>query len=131
VKKILLDTNAYTKFLTGDEAVLNILAGAEIIYMSIFVLGELHAGFKGGNQEKKNNELLDRFLGKPGITILNATSETAQTFGMVKASLRTAGTPLPINDVWIGAHALETGSVVVTYDHHFEKIPGLRLWNRK
>ena len=131
MKKILLDTNAYTKFLTGDEAVLNILAGAEIIYMSIFVLGELHAGFKGGNQEKKNNELLDRFLGKPGITILNATSETAQTFGMVKASLRTAGTPLPINDVWIGAHALETGSVVVTYDHHFEKIPGLRLWNRK
>jgi tRNA(fMet)-specific endonuclease VapC len=61
---------------------------------------------------------------------LNATAETAEVFGQVKSSLRKSGTPLPINDVWIAAHALETGSVVVTYDVHFKSIPGLRLWER-
>jgi tRNA(fMet)-specific endonuclease VapC len=34
----------------------------------------------------------------------------------------------PINDVWIAAHGLETGSILVTYDDHFAVIPGLRLW---
>jgi predicted nucleic acid-binding protein len=46
-----------------------------------------------------------------------------------KDSLRKSGNPLPVNDVWIGAHTLETGSVLVTYDRHFCAIPGLRLWD--
>jgi predicted nucleic acid-binding protein len=44
------------------------------------------------------------------------------------ASLRKSGKPIPINDVWIAAHGLETGSILVTYDDHFAVIPGLRLW---
>ena len=43
-------------------------------------------------------------------------------------SLRKSGKPIPINDVWIAAHGLETGSILVTYDDHFAVIPGLRLW---
>ena len=107
-----------------------VIASAEIIYMSIFVLGELYAGFSGGSKEKENRGILNRFLLKPTVKILNATAETADVFGMIKKQLKTAGTPLPINDVWIGAHAIETGSVVVTYDKHFKKITGLRLWSR-
>jgi predicted nucleic acid-binding protein len=47
---------------------------------------------------------------------------------MIKSSLKKAGQPLPLNDVWIAAHALETGSVLVTYDSHFSDVPGLRTW---
>jgi tRNA(fMet)-specific endonuclease VapC len=61
---------------------------------------------------------------------LNATSETAEIFGSLKNALRKAGTPLPINDVWIAAHGIETGSIIVTYDQHFRKILGIRLWDR-
>jgi tRNA(fMet)-specific endonuclease VapC len=43
--------------------------------------------------------------------------------------LKKAGRPIPLNDVWIAAHALETGSVLVTYDAHFAAVPGLRLWD--
>jgi tRNA(fMet)-specific endonuclease VapC len=67
---------------------------------------------------------------KSTVKILNATSETAEVFGLVKFNLMKSGKPLPINDVWIAAHALETGAVVVTYDAHFKSIPGLRLWER-
>lgn len=128
MKKILLDTNAYIRLLTGEKAVLQAIAIADTIYMSVFVLGELHAGFRSGTKEQENKDLLQRFLSKPGVNILNATAETAEVFGYVKSSLKKSGTPLPINDIWIAAHALESGSVVVTYDGHFKIIPGLRLW---
>ena len=40
MKKILLDTNAYTAFLKGDESILDALAQAKTVFMSVFVLGE-------------------------------------------------------------------------------------------
>lgn len=129
MRKIILDTNGYTSFLAGDEHVLAELAKADIVYMSIFVLGELNTGFEGGRNNKKNKKLLDKFLKKPTAKILDATFETSEVFGKVKNSLKQAGTPLPINDIWIASHALETGSVLVTYDNHFSKIPGLRIWD--
>jgi len=128
MNKIILDTNGYTSYLGGDQNILKALASAQITFMSIFVLGELYAGFKGGNHEKENIRILRTFLKKPTVTTLNASNETAEVFGMVKTSLRQAGTPIPINDVWIASHALEIGAVVVTYDKHFAMVPGLRLW---
>lgn len=128
MKRILLDTNAYSKLLAGDEKVLSILAESDVVYMSIFVLGELYAGFKGGNKEQENKQLLKMFIQKPTVEILEATEETSQVFGQVKNDLKKAGTPLPINDVWIAAHTLESGSTLITYDIHFQEIPDLRLW---
>jgi tRNA(fMet)-specific endonuclease VapC len=128
MKKIILDTNAYARLLKGDGNILNAVASAETVFMSIFVLGELHAGFSGGNKIRENRDILKRFLSKPSVKILNATSETAEIFGSLKNTLKKAGTPLPINDVWIASHSIETGSVIVTYDKHFNKISGIRLW---
>jgi tRNA(fMet)-specific endonuclease VapC len=129
VNKVVLDTNAYVRFLAGDGNVLNWLAKSERVLMSVFVLGELFAGFRAGAKEKQNRQILDRFLSKPSVSMLAATAETAEYFGMIKAALRKAGTPIPLNDVWIAAHALETGSVLVTYDPHFLAVPGLRTWD--
>ena len=128
MNKVILDTNAYVAYLQGDQKILNTLAEADTTFMSIFVLGELYAGFKGGIRETKNVEILRRFLRKTTVTILNATQETAEIFGTVKNSLKLSGTPIPINDVWIASHALETGSVIVTYDKHFDVVPGVRVW---
>ncbi len=128
MKKILLDTNAYSCFLSGDEKVLNAVINAQTVYMSVFVIGELCAGFRGGSRPQENKKILEKFLSKPMVRVLNATEETADIFGMIKHDLKKAGTPLPINDVWIAAHAIEIGTVVVTYDAHFKKIAGIRLW---
>jgi tRNA(fMet)-specific endonuclease VapC len=126
--KIILDTNAYTAYLTGDKKILTAIAGAEIIYMSIFVLGELYAGFKGGSKEEKNRQILNTFIQKPGVIVINATERTSEIFGEIKHSLKRAGTPLPINDVWIAAHGIETGSVLISYDGYFKKISNLQTW---
>ena len=60
--------------------------------------------------------------------MLDASQETSQIFAEIKYNLKKAGTPIPINDVWIAAHTFETGSVLITYDAHFEKVAGLRIW---
>jgi tRNA(fMet)-specific endonuclease VapC len=97
--------------------------------MSIFVLAELYTGFKGGSKETENKYILERFLSRPTVRTIPATRETAEIFAGVKHGLRKAGTPLPINDVWIAAHAIESGSVLITFDSHFKDISGLRLWD--
>lgn len=129
MRAVLLDTNAYARYLAGDDKVLDSLARAGRVHLSVFVLGELFAGFRAGAQEKRNRRILDQFLAKPGVAVLEATQETAEYFGMIKAALRKAGRPIPLNDVWIAAHALETASVLVTYDTHFIAVPGLRTWD--
>jgi tRNA(fMet)-specific endonuclease VapC len=129
MRALLLDTSAYAKYLRGDPQVLDALAGAGLVYMSVFVLGELSAGFRCGSMEKENRKILEAFLGKPAVRVLEATRETADYFGLIKSSLKKAGRPIPLNDAWIAAHALETGSVLVTYDTHFAAVPGLRTWD--
>lgn len=129
MRAILLDTNAYTKYLRGDPRVLDALAGAGLVHMSVIVLGELLSGFRSGSRERANRHNLESFLAKPVVRVLDATRETADFFSLIKSSLRRAGQPIPLNDVWIAAHALETGSVLVTFDTHFKVVPGLRTWD--
>ncbi len=74
MKKIVLNTNAYALLLAGEEDMLDVLGRAETIYMSVFVLGELCAGFAGGTKDRENKDTLNRFLLKPSVKILNATA---------------------------------------------------------
>ena len=129
MNKVLLDTNAYAALLGGDERVLEALAGSVELFMSIFVLGELWAGFCGGSKERENRQRLGAFLSKPSVSIIEGSRDTAEIFGRIKDDLRRAGTPIPINDIWIAAHATEHGAQVITYDRHFGLVPGLLLWD--
>jgi predicted nucleic acid-binding protein len=129
MRKVLLDTTAFARFLAGDEAVLAVLGRAASVLMSVFVLGELFAGFRAGTRELRNKRILQQFLDKPSVRVLEAGRETSEVFGLVKDALKKSGKPIPTNDVWIAAHALEAGAVLVTFDRHFAVVPGLRLWD--
>ena len=126
--KILLDTNAYTGFMNGDQVVFDYIIEAETVYISTIMVGELFAGFNGGKKYSKNVEELRLFLTKDGVEILDVTIETSEIFGEIKAELSKKGKMIPLNDIWIAAHAIETGSKLVTYDAHFKTINGLRIW---
>lgn len=88
MNKLILDTNCYAAYLTGDQEVLQALTEAKITFMSIFVLGELYAGFKDGTREKENRKTLRTFLKKSSVITLNASIETAELFGVVKDTLK-------------------------------------------
>lgn len=128
MRSILLDTNAFTALFRGDQAVLAILGTAERIYASVIAIGELEAGFRGGSRYAGNLAVLERFLAKPTVETLPVSRETSDCFGRIKHALKAQGVPIPINDVWLAAQCMETGSVLVTYDRHFSSIAGLRLW---
>lgn len=130
MRKILLDTNAYSAYRRGDETVLEALAESDRVYLSVIVLGELYYGFRQGCHEQKNRQELKLFIKKSTVRLLQVTEESSDIFSQVKSNLKEKGAPIPINDVWIAAHCLETGSVLVTFDNHFQSIDGLRLLNR-
>jgi tRNA(fMet)-specific endonuclease VapC len=128
MKKILLDTNAYSAFMAGDKRVFDSMIEAEVIYISTVMLGELFAGFHGGQKFNQNNDELRRFLSKDSIHVIDVTIETAEIFGEIKSGLVKQGTMIPLNDIWIAAHTIETGSKLITYDDHFKHVNGLRVW---
>jgi len=129
MKKVILDTNAYVQLMAGADEILTVLANADSVYMPVFVMGELYAGFKGGSKEHENEEILNKFLRQDIVRMIPASIETAELFGEIKTRLKQAGTPIPINDVWIAAQTFETGAYLITYDQHFLKVPGLLLWH--
>lgn len=123
--KLCLDTCAYSRLGLQPEALLRCLDEAEAIFLSATVLGELFAGFGLGKHEKENREALQRFLDLPGVNCIAIDTAIADRYGIIIKQLRKQGTPIPTNDIWIAAAALETGARLVTYDSHFDCIPGL------
>lgn len=123
--RILLDTNAWSAMQTGDAAVERLVRRAEGVVMSAIVVGELLYGFRSGSRFRRNLEFLDDFLAEPQVAFLPVTRATCERFGIVASALRRAGKPLPTNDVWIAAHAIESGSVLVSFDSDFDAVEGL------
>jgi len=129
MRPILLDTNAYAAFKRGNEEIIRIIQHAETIGISPVVLGELLGGFDHGNKAKQNREELQQFLSSSRVNIFSVTLDTANFYSQVYASLKRKGSPIPTNDMWIAAQALENGCVVCTYDKHFQAIDGLLVGN--
>ena len=126
---VLLDTNAYSALLRGNEKVLELLELSDTVYMSIIVIAELLSGFKGGNKEKCNYDMLNEFISNPKVKIINASIKTASIFSEIKHFLKQKGAPIPINDIWIAAHSYEYQATLLTFDNHFKEIPKISIWD--
>ena len=126
MKSILLDTNAYTGLVNGNTKVLEYMAEADIIYISTVVLGELYAGFYGGTKLEWNSNILYELLEKETIKIIDVSHDTSKIFGKLKNELKQKSAMIPLNDIWIAAHAMETDSTLITFDKHFNDISELK-----
>ncbi len=126
MRPILIDTNAYTAFKRGDEAVVAVLQHAPSLLMCVTVLGELLAGFAAGNRESVNRSELTQFIQSPRVKVVASTPATADIYALIYAALRRKGQPIPSNDLWIAASSLEHGAALLTFDAHFQTIDGLR-----
>jgi len=124
---VLPDTNAFTGLLLGNELVVHCLEHAEQIVVSPVVLGELQFGYRFGAKEKENLAFLEAFLAKPFVRVLCISEETASVYADIRLKLKKMGKPIPSNDLWIAAQAIEKGAVLISEDAHFSVITGLRL----
>jgi tRNA(fMet)-specific endonuclease VapC len=125
MRPILIDTNAYVSFKRNEPSILEIIQYAERIVISPIVIGELLAGFDGGNKAQQNKLELQKFLESSRITVCPVTLDTSHFFSQIYCALKNKGKPIPTNDMWIASQALEHGCVVCTHDKHFSFIEGL------
>lgn len=125
MKKVMVDTNVYSAFKAGEPEVVNWFALPETILVCTAVLGELLSGFKCGSKERINREELEIFLDTPRVNVAVADEETAEFYSEIFKALRTKGCPIPTNDMWIAASALQHGAAVCSLDSHFSLIDGL------
>ncbi|MGV8123013.1 MAG: type II toxin-antitoxin system VapC family toxin [Candidatus Xenobiia bacterium LiM19] len=123
ISKILLDTSAYSAFLRGNIKITHSLQRSDEVVMTPVIIGELLAGFEAGTKTAKNNEILESFLSSPRVRVIAIDQETSSRYAIIYHYLRSMGTPIPTNNLWIAASAMQHGLKILTTDRHFHSIP--------
>ena len=122
---MILDTNALSAFVDGDEALLGTLGGQYELAVPVIVLGEYLFGIYQSRLRARYEQWLNENL--PLLDLLSIGRETARHYAEVRVELKAAGRPIPSNDLWIAALARERRLALVSRDRHFEAVRGLRL----
>ena len=123
--RFLLDTNVVIALFRKDKAVIEAIRHADEVFIPVIVLGELYYGArKSAHADENVDRITD--LARTG-SLLSVDEKTAEFYGTVKNALRTSGTPIPENDIWIAAVARQHGLTIVTRDEHFRKVEELLL----
>ncbi len=123
--RVALDTNRLTDLFQGDAELAEFLATCDEVWIPLIVLAEIKAGFYGGTQQHRNEVLLRKFMAKPTVGMLLPGRETAEQYARLFVQVKRTGTPVPDNDLWIAALALENDLALITRDRHFDNIPQL------
>ena len=122
---VVLDTSAYSHLRRGHPKVQDIVAKAATVLLPTIVLGELEAAFQLGSRTKENVATLEEFLEEPFVSTLPVSERVVRQYGALFSELRRAGTPIPVNDVWIAATTIEAGARLLTFDSDFERVKRL------
>jgi tRNA(fMet)-specific endonuclease VapC len=121
--RILLDTNRYRDFCEGEKTAVDVMQRARLIYLPFVVVAELRAGFLCGTLARQNEKSLTLFLNSERVRVLLADEETTHHFARIFAQLRLQGTPIPVNDIWIAALAVQHDLLLFSRDGHFDYLP--------
>jgi predicted nucleic acid-binding protein len=119
-----MDTNALSDFLEGRLEVGRIVQSRRAVVVPVIVLGEYRYGLMSSYKRPVFEEALNRFL--LGVTVLAITDATTQYYAESRHALRRLGTPIPSNDLWIAALALQHGLAILSRDAHFDAVAGVR-----
>jgi len=95
------------------------------VLLSSIGIGELLFGFRNGSRFEQNLRDLQAFLDDPNVRLVPVTWSTADHFSRISLALKKRGRPIPTNDIWIAAHAMQTGALLITSDPHFDEVEGL------
>lgn len=125
--RIVIDTNRYRDFCDGTDDAINVIRKSSEIYIPFIVIAELRAGFACGNKGPENEQILLKFLNKPRVKILFPDDGTTYMYANLFRQLRTQGTPIPTNDLWISALTVQHGLMLFSRDSHFKNLPQIPM----
>ena len=125
-RRFLLDTSFLVDSLQRGSLFPTDIEKSETIFVSQISIGEYKVGLDDTQRGRRNRAAILAFLRLPNIVEITLTSATTDLYAKVFRSLRAAGTPIPINDIWLAAQALEHGAVLVSRDQHFKAVANLQ-----
>ena len=125
---MILDANALLAFIDGDPGVGEVLRRQPRAAIPVIVLGEFRYGIAESRHSATYEAWLDAQLAH--FDILGVTYDTATAYASIRAALKRSGRPIPANDAWIAALALQHRVPVLSRDHHFDVVPDIerRSW---
>ena len=123
---IVPDTNAIISLFKGSRLIAGMLGVDKTVIIPAIVCGEFEAGAQGTTKrERVAMTAFNGLLSLDHVSVLPVTRRTGRIYAQLFIGLKKAGTPIPTNDIWIAASALECGGLLLTNDHHFQYIPNL------
>ena len=125
--KLLLDTNRYRDFCSAEPEIVNAVQESIKIFFPFVALAELRAGFACGTKTKKNEAVLTRFLSQECVDVIYPDEETTHHYANLFRQLREQGTPIPTNDLWIAALAVQYDMLLASRDTDFRHLPQIPL----
>lgn len=123
---IIIDTNSYSSFKRGEIEAVEIIRHVPAIIINPIVLGELLGGFELGAKREENKKELELFLQSERVKSVAIDRKTSEYYSIIYKELREKGRPIPTNDIWIAATAMQHGLAVYSYDEHFNYISDLK-----
>ena len=120
---MILDTNALSAFVDGESGVRQALRREVRAAIPVIVLGEFRYGIAGSRHRAAYEAWLEDQL--PHFEILTVTDRTAVAYARLRVALRRSGRPIPANDAWIAALALQHRLPILSRDEHFDVVAGV------
>jgi tRNA(fMet)-specific endonuclease VapC len=121
--RVALDAKRYVDLCKGVDETVRLVATADAVFLPFAVIAELRAGFVLGKRTAENERVLRRFLLKPGVSVLYPDEQTNHHYAAAYRQLRLQGTPIPTNDLWVAALALQHNLRLHDRDRHFDHLP--------
>lgn len=120
---MILDTNALSAFADGETGVGEVLRRQARAAIPVIVLGEFRYGIAQSRHRLAYEAWLESQLHH--FEVLDVTDETAVSYAQLRAALKRSGRPIPANDAWIAALAIQHRLPILSRDRHFDVVPGL------
>lgn len=120
----LLDTNIVIALFAGEEAIRKLTTINEVFVPAI-VIGELYFGAQKSSRSSENIARIEEFT--LNCAVLPCDTSTAKHYSLIKHKLKERGRPIPENDIWIAAVAIQYKLPLISRDQHFQNVEGLLL----
>jgi predicted nucleic acid-binding protein len=120
---VILDTNALSAWADGKAAIKPSLSSASKLVVPAVVLGEFDFGIRQSRHYRRYIDWLEKSLRNTEIAVVD--EKTAKLYGDIRLALKKAGTPIPVNDAWIAASALQFDLPILSRDAHFDSVDGV------
>lgn len=122
--RLLLDTNAVIALQQRNTQFFLLLEKEEDIFVPAITIGELYYGAYKSSRSEENRKIVAAFAAERQI--LRCDANTGDAYGQIKVALRMKGRPIPENDSWIAALALQNDCILITRDEHYREVENLR-----